>query len=197
MDVTFTDLTWTPLNCTSTIQYAATLYDGQPLPSEVTFFPSNHSFAIFTSDTYASATYAIKVTSTLIDWVIQNSTSFTWNLLIKRTAPIINDKYVIKEVDPPSFSAPIIDKLSIYTGNTSFMELPKVLMVENHTYSIKVSATGEASVFTQYVESKNSIMFQPDLGFNGTYKVNLVLRDEKTIRNCEIVFYLKKFVIKL
>ena len=62
---TFTDVTWTPSNCTSTITYTALQTNGSALPSYISFTASNNTFYAYCPDRRTEGTYYIRVTATL------------------------------------------------------------------------------------------------------------------------------------
>ena len=82
IDTVFSGVTWTPSNCTSSIQYTVKQSNGSALPSVITWDLATMTFSVFTSDVTFSATYTIKVTSKLLNFKYQNSTSFTFKYYI-------------------------------------------------------------------------------------------------------------------
>ena len=109
---TFSDATFTPANCTSTLQYTATLSNGTALPSYITFTAANRSFSVYSSDVYLEEYLTVKVTVKLSgDFYYQNTTSFTFDINI--TSNIDPCTYLLQWT-----SLPTIGTKTYWAGDT-------------------------------------------------------------------------------
>ena len=104
LTATFPALTWTPSNCSSTVQYSALLSDGSAQPAYIQFNAATRTFTVSTTDVTANGSFDIVITAQLLDFGGLNTTTLTWNLDVAAnynycayylnwgTAPAISDQ---------------------------------------------------------------------------------------------------------
>ena len=77
---TFSNYTWLPANCSSRIQYTATLANGSALPSWVTCNTTTNEIKVYSTNISLTEDIDVKVTAKLFDFAGLNETSFTFKV---------------------------------------------------------------------------------------------------------------------
>lgn len=151
MEIDFTDFTWAPKSCASSVTLASTYSNGTDLASFIKFNSIQQKYSIYTEDSSYVGEYQITLTATIAAGEsYEATTTVTWNLYILDTKYLVNS--------PPYFKDPIIP-LTMNAGDILAYTLPDNADPNGDGIAMEVNM-GAAAIFTTR-QGKN-FYFQPN-----------------------------------
>ena len=131
---------------------------------------------MYTDDAYFTGTWLFKFTVVLENFIYGENQIIYWNLTFKdNVVLVIFPQYEIKMNTRPYFLSPLEDA-TFYAGNMYRYTLPEIFDLENDYVTIEINS-GEAVLFTQWIEDNREFIFRPLPNFNKTYPIEIKLQD--------------------